>query len=74
MTDNDTLRAIAKAMGYPLSPLGISVFKDGQWLQFHEGANIVTPMWNPLTDDADCARMCAALRIDISWTDLYVEA
>lgn len=27
------------------------------------------PLWNPLTDNDDCAEMCAQLMIDTSWDE-----
>ena len=67
MTDREMLEFAAKAMGYD----------DAEW--DHERQCISTAkltgsrrLWNPLTEDRHCARMEAALSIDIAWGPLDV--
>ena len=45
---------------------GISQHPDGgcEHLFFIDGAYV---LWNPLTNPADCAEMCAKLGIDVLW-------
>ena len=55
MTDKELIEAAARAMGY-----------TGYWMEdkFHLNG---PRTWNPLTSDADCARMEVELEIDVSW-------
>lgn len=67
MDDREMLELAAKAMGIKLSRWNSDnqAYRldrdDGGW-------------WNPLKDDGDCARLEAALSIDITWFDNRVEA
>lgn len=66
----------AKAMG---RPIGGTFFADGGWSPSVErsfnpssgfGGGLDTSSWDPLGDDGDCARMEAALLLNVVW-DAY---
>jgi hypothetical protein len=66
------LELAAKACGYPV------VFLDehgttgvnGYFPMGHDEHGDVSEWWNPHTDDGDCLRMIAKLRIDVVWIAL----
>lgn len=62
----ETLALAAKAIGHELhfNEVGVAqLWKDGKYLCF----------WEPHESDGDCARMEAALGIDIHWENVHVE-
>lgn len=63
-TEREMLEYIAKACG-----------SDAVWfdeLSAFVANDTPNPTWNPLTDSADCAAMCAKLMIDTNWNSSSV--
>ena len=44
----------------------------GLCLATPKGGMVITQMWHPGKDDGDCARMCAAVGIDVCWASDHV--
>lgn len=68
MNTRDTLEKCARVMG--LNVEFVSNIIEG------EHAYVGDKVWNPLTDNDDCAEMCAQLMIDTHWgsNTTFVEA
>lgn len=73
--DREMLELAAKAAGLHANqwaePDTLLPGKGG-WVQFVGYGR--ASVWNPLTDDGDCARMEAALQIDVLWIEGQVFA
>lgn len=69
MSDKELLELAAKAAGLVVvdrtRPISLYIQSDG----CHGGA-----LWNPLADDGDCARLEAAVGIDVAWHRMGVVA
>lgn len=71
MTDREFLELAARA----LLAAGMEKFHHidySGWAVFDDEG--YARNWNPLQDDGDCARMEAALGIDVSWSSVYAMA
>lgn len=62
------LEAAAKACGITLER-EISGKKPHRLIEHESGEGHISVRWNPLTNPADTAKMCAELLIDTLWTD-----
>lgn len=72
MNEREMLELAAKACGLQdyawCEPWKCMALMDGY------GGFVSNKCWNPARSDGDCARMEAALSIDVSWTGSYVMA
>lgn len=72
MSDKELLELAAKAVG--LHVKANRVDEDDKFTHLVVGQKFTREKidWNPLTDDGDCARMEAALGINVEWSALGV--
>jgi len=66
----ELLENAAKAMGFEV----VGYDDELDYLLIDSGIEDCPSPWNPLTIDADCARMEAELGIDVEWFKSYVLA
>lgn len=71
MTDRELLELAAKAAGMVIAWIG-DVARDCTHLK-KDAPMYRAPMWNPLADDGDCARMEARLGIDVRWSHYMMD-
>ena len=64
-TDRELWELAAKALGWTLADTDKGT-KNALW-KWPDGSLHPRELWNPLTDDGDCARMESACGIDIAW-------
>lgn len=76
MNDREMLEFAAKAAGYEFDE---HVKKGGCWIYettspLNSDGEHPIYFFNPLDDDGDCARLEAAIGIDVAWRGLFVVA
>lgn len=73
-TDRELLELAAKACGLHIKAQQIDADDVFEALVVGKKNTRERIKWNPLTDDGDCARMEAALRIECKWEERRVIA